>query len=164
MPLFLLLNSSIWHNYQMTADFDGVIAIIALVVSAGVAVYSVQVARSNEKSEEKAERRRFFALIWDRFAPVSEIKPSDPNQVDVIYDINMFELIALSWMANVVDKEMVALAFGPKYDLICSQMETSHVKMPIGQTPAELLGAHRHIQTVRKEINALREKQTAITG
>ena len=140
------------------------IAILSLVISAVVGVYAIMVTRRNEEAEEKAERRRFFAILWDRFTPVNDINPNNPIEVDVRYAINFFELVALSWQANVVDREMVALAFGAKYNIICGQIEQITTKLPtLGQTGAEILSAHSHIQAVRSEINTWRQKRSSLT-
>lgn len=116
------------------------------------------------KDEAQAERRRFFSILWDKFILVNYINPAAPIESDVRRAVNTFELIALSWQAGVVDKEMAAIAFGPTYNIICGQIEQVAVVVPgVGKTGLEVLSDHPAIAAVRAEINGFRQQRGSIT-
>jgi len=116
------------------------------------------------RDEATVESRRFFSILWEKYILLSKINPQSPIEPDVRRAINTFELIALCWQANVVDKEMVVLSFGADYNLICGQIEQS-VEVPgTGKSGAELLNEHPSIMRVRTEINEKRQARGSMTS
>lgn len=167
---------------------DTVVAICAVVISA-IAVFVsvcaiVMSARQAEKQialqtnltqeterlqerisqdEAKAENGRFFEVLWTKMIELDNINPQEPVAKDVINAINILEFAALCWRKNIVDKDMVVVAFGNMYDLIYTQIQqTNQVIDGLNASGPQLLNQHRTIAIVRDEMRQRLDQQGAI--
>ena len=139
------------------------IALIALIVS-GVSI-SLSI-KQNQRLNQQGnvdESRRFFVTLYDKIKDVSRIDPMNPIGPDVRTSINVMELVALCWEANIVDKRMVELSFLNEFIIIYEQINQTQVIIPgMNKTGTELLNGAPAIGRLYAEIKRLQTQQARI--
>lgn len=124
------------------------IAVVIALFALGVSVVAIKVqwatareqagitARQNElqivlnSHVTDVERRRFTIELWTRMESIQHIDPNDPAPAIVMRNLDILELLAVCWTADIVDRQMVVIAFGQLFMEIIR--ETRAIQQGIG--------------------------------
>jgi hypothetical protein len=102
-----------------TMDTAKLIVSIVAAILAGYAIYvsKTTATKLKERDIDIDKRKVFITALWDKIIAVKQLtrETATPNRVKEV--LNTLELVALCWDNDVVDKELVALAFGKNYGL-----------------------------------------------
>jgi hypothetical protein len=93
--------------------------VVPLVSGIGVVVAAIALIVSirNAGRQREADRRSFIFPLWEHINHISHIDPTPDKIVaeDARRALNALKLVALCWEGQVVNRRMIALAFGRTY-------------------------------------------------
>ena len=99
------------------------VAVLALLTSLTAMVVSWRTATKLKEKDielkkhdiEHNKRKLFITALWDRLVDVKALNPGNVTRERILEVLNTLELVALCWEENVVDRRLIALAFGDNY-------------------------------------------------
>ena len=137
-----------------------IISIIAIVLTSKQAQISRTLEERLDNRDRAIENRRFVTTeLWDRMTQLNHVDPASIVPEDVRRAVNTLQMIAMCWNAQLVDREMVVIAFGTFFDELCA--EITAINSPIAglrRTGYELISQTPAISTVRDEIRTQLQK------
>jgi len=132
-----------------------------------LAAKDAELQRSIRDEVARSDKRRFFSTtLWDRMIGVSDIDPADPVGPDIRKAVNLLEAVAMSWEADIVDRQMVLVSFGHLYNDLYDKVKRTNVVPEAadgsGPSGSALLNSNPFIEKINNQIIEEFQKRSAI--
>ena len=131
---------------------------ILLGLSVLVATIALIVSIRTSAKQREADRRSFIFPLWEHINSVSHLDPKSDKLVaeDARIAINALKLVALCWEGDIVNRRMIALAFGRTYMDLYEELESANFVTPgFSSSWRELVRSEQAVRRVYKAIERM---------
>ncbi len=112
------------------------------------------------------KRKLFITALWDKLTAVRGLNPTNVTQERLLEVLNTLELVALCWDANIIDRDLVARAFGASYNERVDELKRIVLGTDYDQNKINSLGAdgptylrlYGNVERVAREIKEHRPR------
>ena len=118
------------------------VSIVALIASASAIFISWRTTTKLKKQDITIDKRKLFiTALWDRLTAVRGLNSTNVTRERILEVLNTLELVALCWDEDIVDRTLVARAFGASYNERVDEIKRIVLGKDYDQNAINSLGA-----------------------